>query len=500
MSQFGADIFDDDSKPPAEPPTAGEPPKKRPRKPARKKAATASEPEAEPQSSVQPGTDAGAGSEPSTPEAEPKKGRKKPAARRGKAPAEDSAREVTAPEAAAREVPVAPSERVHTDLGDVLFPARRPTAKTERDDAPTPKPVQGEPPARERKDPRPRDREAARATEPAPIVDREPLAEPADHEGGPPRERPDDDDGRRRGRRRGRRGRRGERDDDRSTDAGFAPAEAEREARGDVESTTNPPIADADDTSEGGSIPTHDAEIDSAAPPQQDPFARRSDAPRPGRGNDPSRDRHRDGPRREGSQQAHSQRGPHGRDDRRHGPRDERRDDRRFERRRDEFEPDDAPPPRLPRRDLTNARRAPALPTPALPRRAAVLVDVAALMQQARDCGGELSFRRLQKALLGHDELVLGLAFVTPDVPPTGRGALAAAGFSLRECADAAAASSAMQAATSEVPADAERVVLAGLARDHAGTAPAAERAGFRSAVDGDRGDLLLGTDCMFVP
>lgn len=488
MSQFGADIFDDDSKPPTEPPTSGEPPKKRARKPARKKTAAAEVPEAAAPEAAAPRSPEVQSPEARSPEpageeqTAPKKGRRKPAAKRSK----------TAAETPADAAPAVPSERVHDDLGDVLFPAR---GAEPRKAAPPP-PEAPRAPA----EPRPPQREPVRAVPIEPVAEREPLAEPAEHEGGPPRAHFDDDEGRRRGRRRGRRGRRGARDDDRPEGAGFASDQGSappREDRAERGADFAPATGDEDPT-EGGAIPTHEPTDAPTATPQQDPFARRQEAPRHGRDGGHPRDRHREGPRRDGGDRpAHGPRGPHGRDDRREPP----RDDRRFDRRHDEAGFDDEPPQRLPRRDLATARRAPALPTPAAPRRTAVLVDVAALMQQARDCGGELSFRRLRKALLGHDHLVLGLAFVTPDVPPSGRGALAAAGFALRECADAAAASAGLLAATADVPADAERLVLAGLAR---GTAPAggpaAERAGFRTAVDGDGGDLLLGADCMFVP
>lgn len=227
------------------------------------------------------------------------------------------------------------------------------------------------------------------------------------------------------------------------------------------------------------------------------------DRPRGERDRPPS---HRDDAHRH--RPADAERRDHGR--RPHAPRGEHRPELR--------EPPDEPRqhrdprgPGGPRHDAPRERRAPDRtphggPRPAAPvrgepaGRVALLVDVAALLAEARAQGAELSQHKLRNGIANHRAVVRAVGFAPAGVAvPTGFDAVAAdAGFEggVRFAATAfellAAASHLVLA-----PATAANVQLAQALR-RAGHQ--VELAGLAAAGPGDEPVRRLGRDCLFVP
>ena len=300
--------------------------------------------------------------------------------------------------------------------------------------------------------------------------------------------------GERRGRRRRRRGRGRHGDDRQPTDAQAQPDAFPRDEGSDVPQRESREPFPRDP--EG---PGHEAR------PEQ---ARRGDDSRddrPRRGNDPRDDRPRRGNefRDQGPRRGHEPRdhAPRGGEDR------PRRSDFREDpsRRGNDYRDDgDDRAPRPPRRSYADFK--PATPPPAAPapRRIAILLNVSALESEARALGAEISYRNLRGAIAGHDEVVHAVCFATKDLPEVGRRVLRAHGFAIEDCDDMHSAVEALSGQLAEARWPVDVIVVAGsgprldVARRDDG--PEIELAGFGGNGDSRRLHRTLLRNCMFVP
>ncbi len=491
MSNFGADIFDDE--PPSKPPA---------RKPRKAAAAKAPEPEAPPAGGESP--------------AEPQP--KKRAPRRRKA----STAEETEP--VAQQAPAEP---------ELVFPGRSAEPEAPPADANTQAAHGGSADSDERK-PRRRGRrrggrsdaeqapeEAQRhelapaeqmPTQPAPRDERRdapmdpaPTASELDDEGAGFGVVPHDDaeaesgevrgsgepfptfGGERRGRRRRRRRGRGRHGDDRAQDG--APHEGAPFPRGEGDEL---PSREARDP-----FP-RDPESGDAQPTGHEPRheqARAGGEDRARRGGEGRDERHRHG------SDDRSRRGGEARDER-HRRGGDGRDERQ---RRDDFR-DDAEDhaPRPPRRSYADFKPATPPPPAPTPRRIALLLDAHALEAEARMLGAEISYRRLRNAIAGPDEVVHAVCFATKELPEVGRRVLRAHGFAIEDFDDAASASEALAAQLADARWPVEAIVVAGTSRDFEAPrrdeGPEIELAGFGGNGDSRRLHRTLLRNCMFVP
>lgn len=296
--------------------------------------------------------------------------------------------------------------------------------------------------------------------------------------------------GERRGRRRRRRRGRGRHGDDRAQDG--APQDGAAFPRG-----------------EGDELPTRDArgpfprdpEGSDAVASGHDPrpeHARAGGEQRSRQGGDGRDDRHRHGAE---GRDDRSRRGGDGRDDR---PRREHfRDDR--QRHGGDFR-DDAEDhaPRPPRRSYADFKPATPPPPAPTPRRIAILLDAHELEAEAHSLGGEISYRRLRNAIAGHDEVVHAVCFASRELPEVGRRVLRAHGFAIEDCDDAASASEALAAQLADARWPVDVIVVAGTSRDfqapHREDGPAIELAGLGGNGNSRRLDRTLLRNCMFVP
>ncbi|MEQ1631749.1 MAG: hypothetical protein ABL997_05220, partial [Planctomycetota bacterium] len=193
---------------------------------------------------------------------------------------------------------------------------------------------------------------------------------------------------------------------------------------------------------------------------------------------------------------------PHRGHDRHHdrGPRRDGRDARPFA----EDDADDAPRSPLPIH--RGGKPAPAIPVAAEKQRIGLLVDLSVLLNEARDQGGELVFRKLHSALAAGDDVVHAVCFVPPEVNDSGRRALHNSGFDIEPCDSPAAAREALMQTARSATWPVEVLVLAGAPTDV--EVPAmncrVEFAGFGgmagSRTPGRDKERSLGKNCMFVP
>lgn len=231
---------------------------------------------------------------------------------------------------------------------------------------------------------------------------------------------------------------------------------------------------------------------------EQRPQSERGGFPRDPASPDADRrdERRDDRNRHEPSRHSHGRHG-HGRDDsgrREHGRNEHGRD----------FDHDEDQQPRTPRRPYTDFKPATPPPTAPQPRRIAVLVDLAQLSEQAKSRGGEIAYRKLRAAIAGHDEVVHAVCFATRDLPETGRRVLKSQGFTIEDCADADACADAMseEASRAQWPVDALVVVGSrrGASLPQAAGGAAVETAGFDGNGATSPLDRCLPNACLFVP
>lgn len=442
MSQFGADIFDDE--PPTKPPT--------------RKGRKSSQPKA----SEPTGNQAD-----SAPPTEPKK---RPSRR--KKPVADIAAEQPKPQAEPVEPHDSPSPAVPPETGNAARtgaedadagqadtrrePRGRRGRRRQRDEIPAEEAQVAEPTRRPEPQEQTAEPQMARESDYdeegegfGALPNEEPEAspgEPARDEGNFPRF----GDERRGRRRRRRRGRRGNRDDAQRGPGGQEPGHGGAPFARDQHAEHTEPQGDR-----GG-------------------YPRDPAAPRPDRRID----------RREDFRGRHEHSRDHGRGEDR--DQEEDRQPRAARRPHSDFKP--APPP-------------PPAPTP---RRIAILVDLARLAQQANEQGGEIAYRKLRAAIAGHDEVVHAVCFATRDLPETGRRVLTGQGFTIEDCDDADACADALaeQASRAQWPVDALVVVgsRAGTHLPAAAGGASVETAGFGGNGVTDSRDRLLPRSCLFVP
>lgn len=160
--------------------------------------------------------------------------------------------------------------------------------------------------------------------------------------------------------------------------------------------------------------------------------------------------------------------------------------------------------PRAPRRPHSDFKPAPPPPQLPEPRRIAVLLDLANLTQQAREQGGEIAYRKLRSAIAGHDEVVHAVCFTTRELPEAARRVLTGQGFTIEDCADADACADALldQASRAQWPVDA-LVVVGSRARASlpaAAGGAGVETAGFDGKGSSGNSDRQLPRSCLFVP
>ncbi len=454
MSQFGADIFDD--QPPTKPPTRKGRKSSQPK--ASEPAATAQESAARDSAARDSTTPEGA------PAASPKKRpsrRKKPAAAEQPAEADPSAHDLGAKAQcevlSPRPEPIDPQataarEPKQESRGRRRQSRREAPSDGEKSSAPhserptdLPRTARQEAPAAQRV-------EAARPSQPdyddegegfgaLPIEDSEQGPGSQAHTDGTSSRTGDDPRGRRRRRRRGRRG---SRDDS-------APGRHEHPNQRNAAPFGRDPQADQPHPHrERGAFP-------------RDPSAVDIDRRDSGRGD--SRDRHQ-----------------HGR----------------------EFDLEDDRQPRTPRRPVSDFKPAtPPRPAPE-PRRVAVLIDLAHLSHLAREKGSEIAYRKLHSAIAGHDEVVHAICFTTRDLPETARRVLSSQGFSIEDCGDADACAEALadQASRAEWPVDALIVVGSrkGARLPQAAGGATVETAGFDGNGASESNTRRLPSTCLFVP
>ena len=138
--------------------------------------------------------------------------------------------------------------------------------------------------------------------------------------------------------------------------------------------------------------------------------------------------------------------------------------------------------------------------------RVAVFVDVTALEEQARDSGGEISYRRLIRNLSGTRPLIRAVAYVNP-TETTDSSQVAASGFEVEAVDEGSAASLMLAVDAMGIAPRVDCVVLAPnrpnfghLARTLRSQGLRVETAGFAGEASGSGSHRTLGRDSMFVP
>ncbi|MGE3171099.1 MAG: hypothetical protein AB7O97_00650 [Planctomycetota bacterium] len=136
-----------------------------------------------------------------------------------------------------------------------------------------------------------------------------------------------------------------------------------------------------------------------------------------------------------------------------------------------------------------------------------MLVDLEALQAQARERGGELSFRKLLKGIAHGCPVEQAVCFVTRATAPSVRRSLTAAGFALREHETATEAQAAMAEAALSVRWPIDALVLAPLGARLESHVDELAGGGFRIEVASFDGTApsgavarRLGPGCLFVP
>lgn len=140
------------------------------------------------------------------------------------------------------------------------------------------------------------------------------------------------------------------------------------------------------------------------------------------------------------------------------------------------------------------------------PRRVAVLLDLPALQQEARQRGAELSFRKLLPALAGDNRVVAAWCYLPRLHPEIANCAVKAIGFKTRAVADHDDLSRSLSTDVAALPPDVDTIVLspAGPAQQQLaarlrGDGRHVELAGFLVPPE-EQALRLLGRDCVFVP
>jgi hypothetical protein len=136
-----------------------------------------------------------------------------------------------------------------------------------------------------------------------------------------------------------------------------------------------------------------------------------------------------------------------------------------------------------------------------------VLVDLPELQQQAQQQGGELSYRKLLRAIAGERTVARAICYVGPDTPEAVSQALAQTGFELLPKGDPATAAVAMAVDAMAMAPDVSAMALAPL---HGALPPLlrslqargvlVEAAGFGVEAPAGVTPRRLGRECIFVP
>lgn len=133
-------------------------------------------------------------------------------------------------------------------------------------------------------------------------------------------------------------------------------------------------------------------------------------------------------------------------------------------------------------------------------------MDVAALEAQARDHGGELSYRRLMRNLTGNRPLIRAVAYLDPD-QPADAGQVASSGFEVESIPEGTTASMMLAVDAMGIAPRVDCVVLAPenpqlqhLASTLRSQGLRVETAGFTAADPGFGFHQTLGRDSIFVP
>ena len=135
-----------------------------------------------------------------------------------------------------------------------------------------------------------------------------------------------------------------------------------------------------------------------------------------------------------------------------------------------------------------------------------MFVDVTALEEQARDQGGEISYRRLMRNLTGPRPLIRAVAYVDPSqTADTGR--VSASGFEVETIEEGSEAALTLAVDTMGIAPRVDCVVLAPhnprlehLAKTLRSQGLRVETAGFAAKDTGSGCYRALGRDSMFVP
>lgn len=138
--------------------------------------------------------------------------------------------------------------------------------------------------------------------------------------------------------------------------------------------------------------------------------------------------------------------------------------------------------------------------------RVAVFVDVSALEEQARERGGEVSYRRLMRNLTGARPLIRAVAYLDP-AQPSDAGQVASSGFEVESLTAGANAALMLAVDAMGIAPRVDCVVLAPenpqlqhLASTLRSQGLRVETAGFSAADPAFGFHRTLGRDSMFVP
>jgi hypothetical protein len=139
--------------------------------------------------------------------------------------------------------------------------------------------------------------------------------------------------------------------------------------------------------------------------------------------------------------------------------------------------------------------------------RVAVLLDFTTLQEEARRQGGELSYRRLLRGILGERTAIRSFCYGSAKLPDAAAKALGQSGFELATCDSPVAAAVRMAVDAMSVASRVDTVVLApasaqldSLVQALRAQGVRVECASFEAPTDGNVPVVRLGKDCIFVP
>ena len=139
--------------------------------------------------------------------------------------------------------------------------------------------------------------------------------------------------------------------------------------------------------------------------------------------------------------------------------------------------------------------------------RIGVLIDLAALQEQARELGGELAFRKLLKAIANNRTLFAAVCYVVDDETAAAHGPPPTSALAVQRHPDAQTAAVAMTVDAMEMAGNIDTVVLAPmpptlrpLLAALAARGVRVEVASFSGRAPSDTEPRPLGNNCLFVP